>query len=375
MMDKNSDVTIIGGGVVGLSVAFGLLKAGHRVTVLDGKDGDFSASQGNFGLVWMQGKGADYAPYARWTRKAVAAWPGFSQELANLNDNDDLWLDQSGGYEFFTEESELEEFSNALKKQQTHLGNQFSYEILSGNEVRRLLPGIGPKVIGATYCALDGHVNPLKLLRMLRSAVLALGGCLQSDANVEKIDAMPGEGFGLKMRNGETFMANRVVLCAGLGAATLAAQLGFRAQVHPQRGELLITEKLGERLPFLSSTIRQVDEGGIQIGGTKADAGFDDAESLSVMADLAKHAVAVFPALADVQVIRSWGALRVLSPDGNPIYAQSPTHANAYMVTCHSGVTLASLHATTLVDWIDNNSNAPDLEAFGEHRFSIYNAA
>ena len=73
-----SEITIIGGGVVGLSVALGLVRAGHRVTVLDGSDSDLRASQGNFGLVWLQGKGADFAPYCELTRKAVAAWPGFA---------------------------------------------------------------------------------------------------------------------------------------------------------------------------------------------------------------------------------------------------------------------------------------------------------
>ena len=116
--------------------------------------------------------------------------------------------------------------------------------------------------------------------------------------------------------------------------------------MRPQRGEMLITEKIRDRLPVLSSTIRQVNEGGIQIGGTKADAGFDDRESLQIMSDLARHAVAVFPALADVRVVRAWGSLRVMTPDGYPVYARAPEHPGAFLVTCHSGVTLAPMHAT-----------------------------
>ena len=374
MANESSDFTIIGGGVVGLSVAFGLLRTGHQVTVLDGKDDDFSASQGNFELVWLQGKGSDYAPYAHWTRDAVAAWPAFDETLRNLTGSD-MALNQSGGFEFFTEPSAFEEFKEALERQQAHLGNRISHEIFSGDDLRRVLPGIGQGVVGASYCALDGHVNPLHLLRMLRCAVLALGGNIVADATVADIAGASGGGFDLALRNGGKTGADRVVLCAGLGATSLAAQLGFRTQVHPQRGEMLITEKLGERLPFLSSTIRQVEEGGIQIGGTKADAGFDDAESLAVMAELAKHAVTVFPALTDVRVIRAWGALRVMSPDGYPVYARSQTHPGAFLITCHSGVTLAPLHATALIDWIDDTSNTPNLEAFDEHRFAISDAA
>ncbi|WP_323035306.1 FAD-dependent oxidoreductase [Pararhodobacter sp.] len=374
MAAKAPDITIIGGGVVGLSVALGLLQAGRSVRVLDGADGDFRASQGNFGLVWLQGKGADFAPYAHWTRNAVAAWPAFAaliEDLSGLN----LALDQSGGFEFFTDSAEFDDFSTALARQQGHLGTRFRHEILTGDDLRRTHPEIGPGVVGASFCPLDGHVNPLRLLGALRRAVTALGGHITPDAQVTQIAPTTGGGFDVTLQDGKRLGAERLVLCAGLGTSRLAAQLGFVTRVRPQRGELLITEKLADRLSFLSSTIRQVDEGGVQIGGTKADAGLDDRESREVMASLARHAVTVLPALADVRVVRAWGALRVMSPDGYPVYARSPLHPGASLVTCHSGVTLAPLHATALVDWLDGASHAPDLEAFDENRFALSDAA
>ena len=56
MTDNQPEITIIGGGVVGLSIAVGLLQSGHKVVVLDGKDNDARASYGNFGLIWGQGQ-------------------------------------------------------------------------------------------------------------------------------------------------------------------------------------------------------------------------------------------------------------------------------------------------------------------------------
>ena len=368
-----SDIAIIGGGVVGLSTALGLLRSGRQVTVFDGADMDLRASQGNFGLVWLQGKGADFAPYAEWTRDAVAAWPDFAGGLKDLTGTD-VALDQSGGFEFFTDSEEFSDFAAALGRQQAVLGNRFSHEIVSGDDLRRSHPGIGPDVVGASFCPLDGHVNPLRLLQVLRCAVLGAGGRLVTDAHVVDVQASGG-GFDLTLRDATRVTAERIVLCAGLGTSALAGKLGFRTRVRPQRGELLITEKLAERLPFLSSTIRQVDEGGVQIGGTKADAGPDDSETLEVMAGLARHAVQVFPALADVRVVRAWGALRVMSPDGYPVYARSRLHPDAHLVTCHSGVTLAPLHATALADWINGSVDAPNLEAFDENRFALSDAA
>ena len=374
MQHSDPEITIVGGGLVGLSVALGLLSAGRRVRVLDGADGDARASQGNFGLIWGQGKGWNFAPYANWTMDALAAWPGFARQLKELS-GIDVALDQSGGYEFFTDSAEMAGFAAHLEQQAAHLNDRASFEILTGDDLRSQLGGIGPKVVGASFSPRDGHVNPLRFLRALRCSVHVLGGCVTMGATVSTITPQPDGGFLLTLANGQSLGAEIVVLCAGLGSTALARGLGFDTQVRPQRGELLITEKLGDRLPFLSSTIRQVDEGGIQIGGTKAETGMDDSESLDVMAGLARHAVTVFPALEGVRVVRAWGALRVMSPDGYPVYAKSAAHPGAFLVTCHSGVTLAPLHASVLAEWILNTSPTPDMEAFDERRFALSHAA
>ena len=77
------------------------------------------------------------------------------------------------------------------------------------------------------------------------------------------------------------------------------------------------------------------------------------------------------PALAKAQLVRSWAALRVMTPDGLPIYQESPLMPGAYLVTCHSGITLAAAHALRLPDWLEGRDDAPDLSAFSEDRFSV----
>lgn len=367
MAQESTENLVIGAGVVGLSVALGLLQAGHKVTVLDGADGDLRASHGNFGLTWLQGKGARYAPYARWTWHAVHQWPDFAEELAEIS-GQELSLEQAGGFEFFTDEQEYQDFAGDLAAQAKTLGHDFSYQSYDGDSVRRKVPGIGPDVVGATYCAHDGHVNPLRLLHALRVTVQRLGGSLRPNATVKTIKANE-DAYQVTLSDKSQIGAARLFLCAGLGAQDLAQQLGFKTVVRPQRGELLITERLSSRLPFLSSTIRQVDEGGIQIGGTKAEVGPDDRETLPKIRDLARHAVAVWPELAEVNVVRSWGALRVMTPDGYPVYGRAPDGGNAFLVTCHSGVTLAPAHARGLISWIEGSPDAPNLDGFRDDRF------
>ena len=97
----------------------------------------------------------------------------------------------------------------------------------------------------------------------------------------------------------------------------------------------------------------------------------DDREDIDTIAALARHATDVFPHLTGVRLLRSWAALRIMSPDGFPIYQRSPLYQGASFVTCHSGITLAANHATLLPDWILGRNEAPDVTPFSESRFDV----
>ena len=184
-------------------------------------------------------------------------------------------------------------------------------------------------------------------------------------------DVSKPDAFRIRCSDGTMTSAAKVILSAGLGAAELGPKLGFRAPVRPQRGQVLITEKLPKLINRPSLIARQVDEGGIQIGATNEEVGPDDRVTQPGLSGLAAEAIAAYPALAKAQLVRSWGALRVLSPDGLPIYQRSEVYPGAYFVTCHSGVTLAAAHARLLPDWLERNDTAPDLEVFSEDRFAV----
>ena len=364
----DADYTIIGGGVVGLSVAWGLLKRGKRVTVLDGGDGDFRASRGNFGLIWVQSKGLRQPAYSRWTQKSANAWSGFADELS-AGSSPSLGLQQNGGYDFFLDEQELAAQIESYDRLKSALGGDYPYEVLDPQDLLREEPGIGPKVVGALFHPADGHVNPLRLLHLLAGEVRRLGANVLNGVRVSEITV--NDGFLATTETGTTFHSQRVILTAGLGAATLGPKLGFLAPIRPQRGQLLITERLPKLMNRPSGIIRQVDEGGVQIGASNEEVGLNDATTLKVTAKLAQQAVAIYPALAQAKLVRSWAALRIMSPDGLPIYQHSVQHPGAYLVTCHSGITLAAAHALFLPEWLENPDNAPDLEVFSERRFAV----
>ena len=363
-----SDYTIIGGGIVGLSTAWGLLKRGLRVTVLDGDDGSFRASRGNFGLVWLQSKGMNQPRYAQWSQESAAAWADFANELGDATGRD-VGLAQNGGYDLHFSEESLESTVAQYNVLKEKLGGNYPFEVLGHNALRREEPAIGPRVAGAILHHQDGHANPLKLLRALADDVRRLGGVIlngKTVTDVEKTDL-----FCIRCSDGSDIRSRKVVLSAGLGAITLGPMMGFKAPIRPQRGQVLITEKLPKLINRPSLIARQVDEGGIQIGATNEEVGLDDHVTQPGLSGLAAEAVASFPALAKAQLVRSWSALRILSPDGLPIYQESPTMPGAYLVTCHSGITLAAAHARFLPDWLEASEAAPNLEVFSEDRFAV----
>lgn len=365
----DTEYTVVGGGVVGLSVAWGLLKRGRSVRVLDGDDGSFRASRGNFGLVWVQSKGLSQPAYARWSKRAAKAWRGFADELSDASGLD-VALAQDGGYDLHFDERTLAETVAKYERLKAELDGDYPFEVLGANALRREEPAIGPQVTGAILHHEDGHVNPLKLLRALAFDVRRLGAQVLTGREVSGFEHRDGE-FRTRTTAGEVFASHKVVLAAGLGAIGLGPMLGFKAPIRPLRGQVLVTEKMPSLIKRPSLIARQVDEGGVQMGDSKEDVGFDDRETLLTTAKIAARAVRAYPELANAKLVRSWGALRVMSPDGLPIYQESTTMPGAFLVTCHSGVTLASVHARVLPDWLEHAAGAPDLRVFGEDRFDV----
>ncbi len=104
------------------------------------------------------------------------------------------------------------------------------------------------------------------------------------------------------------------------------------------------------------------------IGGSwEEDSGLDTATSDEVTRRIASDALAFFPFLKRVNVVRSWGALRIITPDASPIYDE--VAPGAFLVTCHSGVSLAAVHMETVAEWVDKGEIPAEMAQFRMKRF------
>ena len=345
-------------------------RRGIDVIVLDEGDSALRAARGNFGLVWYHGKGLSRPAYTDWTRRSAELWPRFAAELVEET-GIDIAYEQKGGIDLCLGEEELTAKKEQIAQfqEQSHQGYEAS--LLDRAEVAGLFPGLrlGDAVRGASFSPLDGLVNPLYLLRAMIAGLQAAGGRFLPGQRVVSI-VRQAEDYIVSSET-ERFAGHKVVLAAGHGLRGLGSQLGLDAPVNPERGQVLVTERCEPIFPLAMLSLRQNKEGTVMMGGSEEDCGYADDTTLTIMSRLARRAVACFPDLARLRLVRAWGALRVLTPDGYPIYQESESHPGAYLLTCHSGVTLAAAHAGPGSSWVAGDQAPPEFTDFRLGRFDV----
>ncbi|MBV9828813.1 MAG: FAD-binding oxidoreductase [Alphaproteobacteria bacterium] len=370
---RRFDVIVIGGGLVGTAIGYGLVRHGLSVALLDEGDVAFRASRGNFGLVWVQSKGLGAPHYQRWTRRSAEEWPALAAELGERT-GIDIGLSQTGGVQLCLGGPEFERRHAMMQQMQREAGNfGFEYRMLGHAELAGMLPGLGAAVTGGSWTPYDGHVNSLALFHALHRGFAARRGTYLPHRAVTEASAAPHD-FRIES-GGEILTAGKVVLAAGLGNAKLAPLFGLNAPVRPQRGQILVTERTTRAWTIPLGSIRQTPEGSILLGSSEEDAGFDTSQRPTVMRGIARRAVQSFPWLAELQIVRAWSALRVMPPDGLPIYDEALSCPGAFTANCHSGVTLAGAHANVFAAMVAAGELDPMLAPFSARRFDVPAAA
>jgi glycine/D-amino acid oxidase-like deaminating enzyme len=373
-MSKDYDVAVVGGGLLGSAIAWGLGRLGKKVVVLDEGDIAKRASRANFALVWVQSKGLGMPAYTGWTVRASEAWGKLAAALKDQTGLE-VALQQNGGFHLTLGEDEFAQRAQLVTRMHNQAGAaDYSMEMLSASEVKKVLPLIGPEVSGGSFCPLDGHVNSLRTFRAFHTGLKLFGVDYFPERPVSAISQSGGE-FRLTTVQGE-LRAGKVVLAAGNANQALAPMVGLSAPMGPTRGQIVVTERTMPFLPHPLTTIRQTDEGTVMIGDSKEEQLDDRQLNHSVSAVMADRAQRTFPHLARLNVVRTWSGIRVMPQDGFPIYDQSESAPGAFVACCHSGVTLASNHAFDIARMVAAGTLEPELVgAFSARRFDASRAA
>lgn len=369
-MTDRAETIVVGGGMVGAAIAWGLSRIGMRVLVLDGADEAERAARANFGLVWGQSKGDGLPDYARWTRESIALWPEFQDELLNET-GVSCGFSGKGGLHLCMSEAELRDRRALFDRMARIEGNyRLDLRMLDHAEVADLVPGIGPDVLGAGFCGQDGHASPHGLLHALHRAICGRGGKILSDQTVSSMER--DRGNWRIFCGDRTFESANIVLAAGTANKALGAQLGVDIPVFGLKGQILVTERVKPRLSIPTHKIRQTEAGTLLLGDSKEpEAGHDDRATSGMINGIAQRCIRMFPWLKEVNLVRAWGGIRTMTEDGFPIYDSFPEYPGLFSANCHSGVTLAPVHALRLAPMIAEASFNSQVAALSARRLNV----
>jgi len=385
-----TDVVVVGAGMLGSAVAYGIARRGHSVALLDGGGNAQNASVGNFGLVWFTscfgkgggGQGPSTAagtggraggPYAKWGLEACTEFPEFARSLAEQSGLDTLFR-KTGGMVLCHGEDELKKRAETVSALARDVGGGWrDVVMLDRQETQAMFPDLrlGEAIAGSSFCPHDGYLNPLFLLKALQIAMQKAAGryCPQSPAcSIRPV----GNHFEVQTPR-ERFSTAKVVLATGLATTSLAAQFDMQVPVHAEKGILLVTERAERRLSMPLSGLQQSPDGTFIFGVSNEERGIDNEVSLAVMKRIAAKAIERFPELASLRVVRTWAGLRVITPDVYPIFEESKSYPGVYALTAHCGVTLAPVNAKHLSSWIVDGRQPEgyDFDCFSAGRFHV----
>lgn len=367
-MNSTADVVVIGGGVVGSAIAYGLAKRGAKPVVLDEGDDAIRASRVNFGLVWLHSKGDGMAAYGFWTRRSCDIWQHFADEIKDETGVDTCYV-KSGGLNYCLSEAEFETRSETIRRMREQAEHDpYEARMIDRAELQHLMPRaqFGHEVLGASFGPHDGTCSPLNLLHALHAGLKKHGADYRPNSPALEVRPLQ-QGFEVRTPAG-VLSTPKVVLAAGHGSMKLEQALGFDVEIIAERGQIVVTERAAPMGILPANGVRQTAEGTVLIGSTTEDVGFDVSTTPKAGATMTRRALRVFPALGQLRVVRTWAGLRTLTRDECPVYEESEHHPGAFIATCHSGVTLAAVHAGVLAEAIHHGKLTPEIEAFHGRR-------
>lgn len=357
-MIKEYDTVIVGGGVIGNSIAYHLSEQQKEGILLIEKDYPLSGTSGSTqAWVWVHTKTPSW--YGEFSMYSAELYPYLEKKIG------DFEFHRTGGLSPFFRESDREH-AKRLAESQAKVG--IEVQVLSRDEVLAMEPALSPEVAGATFSRIDGNVNPLRLVEMYMRAAKKNGVEYEYYNHVNALEKK--EGHYLISSNNRQVKAKNLVLATGVWSKEVGRLLGIHIPVHPVRGQILITEPLAPLLHYTISGLRQTHNGEVLIGYSKEEAGFDRRSTLDIVQATAKMSVQYVPSLAKANVVRSFSGIRCMPDDEFPILGTVPGYEGLYIAATHSGITLSPLIGTLMTELILEGEPSIPIDRYSITRFN-----
>ncbi|MGE0361710.1 MAG: NAD(P)/FAD-dependent oxidoreductase [Vicinamibacterales bacterium] len=350
-------IAIVGGGIIGASMAYHLARRGARVTVLERATPGSGATANSF--AWINAGSKRPRGYHELNRLGMHGWRRLQHELGG----DRLVVQWGGTVQWTRDHGAVEAFRAEIVAQQRW---GYGTRLVDAAELRRLVPLVEPgPVEAASFCEEEGTVDPVAATEALLEAARGHGATVRHPAAVTGFDANGARVRGVRL-GAETIAADAVVLATGVDLPALARQLGVAVPMKDSPGLLAHTRphrRLLERVVVApGATIKQLPSGkivsGVDFGGSPS---LDTSTAMGQR--LITGASRYLPALAEAALDRVTLGWRVMPADGHPIVGRIAPRSNVYVAAMHSGITLApaigQIAAIELLDELEVDLLAP----------------
>ncbi|MBD7965017.1 glycine oxidase ThiO [Fictibacillus norfolkensis] len=350
-MRTTYDAIIIGGGVIGCSIAYELSKQNKRVLLLEKETIGSRASSAAAGMLGAEMEFETNHPLYLLAKESRDSFSSLSQELFDVC-GIDIELIQEGIYELaFTEEEAVDLKREAAKRQDQ--GEEVFW--LPAQDLLRKEPALSPLVKGALYFEKDAQVSPVKLTRAFYQSAKILGAEIKEHRKVVQLLQTGNKVTGV-VTTKETFHADSVIVAGGVWSSDLEPSL----KMMPVKGECL---SFKTKQPLLTGTVKYKNcylvpkrENRILVGATSTPHVFDEEVTFSGLFELMEKAKQIVPEVSSASFEKAWGGIRPQTLSGKPYIGPHPHKEGLILSTGHyrNGILLSAITGKRIADHIES---------------------
>jgi len=366
------DVLIVGGGIIGGSIAFELARQKLRVLLLDRQQPGQEASWAAAGGLTPSPETPDSIPLLPLARASLALYSDYVAAVEEISGRTVEFRQDGALYAFFAPQAERE-LSTLVA---LHHGLGLPTEAISLDDAQSLEPALNPAAGAAALLPDEGRVDNRALTEAVLAAAASSGAEIRSGVEVTSLLLEKNRCVGVGSR-GKKIVGGQVVIAAGCYSASIEP-LGRYAPTRPVRGQMVALRstkvRLGRSLRSERGYIVPRDDGRLIAGSTLENAGFEKCVTPAGLQQILGAAVELVPALAEAAVVETWSGLRPDTPDHLPILGPADLEG-LLIATGHyrNGILLAPITAQLIRETVTARCTSFPADTFSPLRFREHN--
>ena len=375
-LTRTADVMVIGGGLIGCSIALRLAQAKLRVCVLDRGEPGAEASSAAAGMLSPQGETAEPGAFFELCAASRDLYPNYIAEIEELS-GQDLGYSRDGTLLVAMDDDEC----RALEKLHAAQSRQgLPIDRLAAEEIHRRVPGLSPEIRWGLFILGDHWVDNERLSAAVVVACRRLGVDIRPQHAVTKLNVRGGRVEDIEVMTAIAsagnikLSANHFVIAAGCWSAALIEPLGIKLSIEPCRGQMMEFDSPAD-LPLVVRAGHHylVPRPGrrVLVGTTAEYVGFDKSVTGEGMRAILEGAQRIAPLVKDLKFRRAWSGLRPDTADHLPILGLGEI-PNLFFATGHfrNGILLGPITGQMISELILTGSVSQPLDAYRPTRFA-----